>query len=404
MRTAEGEAAMDPGAFPALERLARRSRRVPFVAQLESADCGAACLAMALRYFGSAVQLDEVRARIGSGRDGVDARSILQGAEELGLRGRGLRIEVEDAGHLPAASILHWEFNHFVVLERVTAARRDHRRSRLRPPHRVDGALSQVVHRHRDRARARRGSRCRPGPQPAAPPLHAAHPGAACAAGARPRRFDRAARARARGAGAARPGRRSSGAARRSRSARARRRRPGRDAPGPAPVQPGAIPPAARAARAPGHPHEPRLSRPPGRAAVRVLPAPLRGRPDAAGLRQHSDPRAADHRDALVDPGRRAGRPLPGARLPAGPASGRPGAGARCAPDRDLPGRAPPGARAHVAGSRVAVARPVLPGPDAGRDREPQGRRRRAARGPALVEPVRGRAQRLAGARAAATR
>ncbi len=120
MGAVNGASAIDPGAFPALERLNRRSRRVPFVAQLESADCGAACLTMALRYFGRAVQLDEVRARIGSGRDGVDARSILEGAEELGLRGRGLRIEVEDARHLPAASILHWEFNHFVVLERVT--------------------------------------------------------------------------------------------------------------------------------------------------------------------------------------------------------------------------------------------------------------------------------------------
>ena len=121
MRAADdGAAALDPGGFPALDRLARRGRRVPFVAQLEAADCGAACLAMAMRYFGGAAQLDEVRARIGSGRDGVDARSIIDGAEEMGLRGRGLRIEVDDARHLPAASILHWEFNHFVVLERVT--------------------------------------------------------------------------------------------------------------------------------------------------------------------------------------------------------------------------------------------------------------------------------------------
>jgi ATP-binding cassette subfamily B protein len=113
-------APIDPGAFPALERLARRGRRVPFVAQLEAADCGAACLAMTLRYWGRAARLDEVRARIGSGRDGIDALSLLRGAEELGLRGRGLRVEVEDLRYLPPATILHWEFNHFVVFERVT--------------------------------------------------------------------------------------------------------------------------------------------------------------------------------------------------------------------------------------------------------------------------------------------
>ncbi|HWM85130.1 MAG TPA: peptidase domain-containing ABC transporter [Kofleriaceae bacterium] len=113
-------ATIDPGAYPALERLRWRHRRVPFVAQLEAADCGAACLAMALRYFGREAHLHAVRERIGSGRDGVDALAILGGAEELGLRGRGLRIEVEDARHLPPASILHWEFNHFVVFERMT--------------------------------------------------------------------------------------------------------------------------------------------------------------------------------------------------------------------------------------------------------------------------------------------
>ena len=113
-------AAHQPTEFPALARLARRGRRVPFVAQLEAADCGAACLTMAARHGGREVRLDEVRAVVGSGRDGVDALAIVRGAEELGLRGRGLRVEVEDLRHLPPATILHWEFDHFVVFERLT--------------------------------------------------------------------------------------------------------------------------------------------------------------------------------------------------------------------------------------------------------------------------------------------
>jgi ATP-binding cassette, subfamily B, bacterial len=79
------DSALDPAAFPALERLARRRRRVPFVAQLEAADCGAACLAMVLRYWGRPAHLHDVRARVGSGRDGVDAQSLLGAAEELGI-------------------------------------------------------------------------------------------------------------------------------------------------------------------------------------------------------------------------------------------------------------------------------------------------------------------------------
>ncbi len=118
--TPGGEPAADePVDFPALARLQRRGRRVPYVAQMEAADCGAACLSMVIRYWGKDLRLDAVRSAVGSGRDGVDMQQILRGAEELGLRGRGLRLEVEDLRHLPPATILHWEFNHFVVFERV---------------------------------------------------------------------------------------------------------------------------------------------------------------------------------------------------------------------------------------------------------------------------------------------
>jgi ATP-binding cassette, subfamily B, bacterial len=108
--------------FPALEKLARarRGRNIPFVPQLEATDCGAACLTMVLGHLGRDVHLDEVReAAGGSGRDGVDALAIVRAAEWYGLRTRGLAIDLEQLGYLPPGSILHWEFNHFVVFQRV---------------------------------------------------------------------------------------------------------------------------------------------------------------------------------------------------------------------------------------------------------------------------------------------
>src|SRR4051812_15047163 len=109
--------------FPSLEKLARerRGHKVPFVQQLEATDCGAACLAMVLGHLGRDVNLDEVReAAGGSARDGVDALSITRAAEWYGLRSRGLALDVEQLTYLPPGSILHWEFNHFVVFERVS--------------------------------------------------------------------------------------------------------------------------------------------------------------------------------------------------------------------------------------------------------------------------------------------
>ncbi len=113
-------AAVDLERFPALTRLGARRHKVPFVQQLEVADCGAACLTMVLHYHGSHLRLDDVRRQSGVTRAGLDAMAIVRTGEALGLRGRGVRAEVEDLDQLPPATILHWDFNHFVVLEKVT--------------------------------------------------------------------------------------------------------------------------------------------------------------------------------------------------------------------------------------------------------------------------------------------
>jgi len=106
--------------FPALEKLAGKRRgRIPFVQQLSAMECGAACLTMVLGYWGRGTSLDEVRDVLGPGRDGVTALGILNAAEFFGLRGRGVKADLEDLDLLDRGSILHWKFSHFVVLDRV---------------------------------------------------------------------------------------------------------------------------------------------------------------------------------------------------------------------------------------------------------------------------------------------
>ena len=95
------------------------AKRIPQIQQMELADCGAACLAMVLAYHGKHVPLDEVRDITGTGRDGVDAYNLVRAARWFGLDARGVRADLDELRHLPPGSILHWEFNHFVVLERV---------------------------------------------------------------------------------------------------------------------------------------------------------------------------------------------------------------------------------------------------------------------------------------------
>jgi ATP-binding cassette, subfamily B, bacterial len=95
--------------------------KVPFFAQMEVTECGAACLAMVLGYHGHHAGLLAVREACGVSRDGASAAAILRAARRYGLEGSGYRVELDDieAGALPV--ILHWELNHFVVATRVSA-------------------------------------------------------------------------------------------------------------------------------------------------------------------------------------------------------------------------------------------------------------------------------------------
>jgi ATP-binding cassette, subfamily B, bacterial len=103
----------------ALRKLAeRRAGKLQLIEQLTPMDCGAACLAMVLEFHGKKLPMEEVRASIGGTR-GVTARKILEAARRFGLRGRAVKLELDKFAYLPSGTILHWEMNHFVVLDAV---------------------------------------------------------------------------------------------------------------------------------------------------------------------------------------------------------------------------------------------------------------------------------------------
>ena len=94
-------------------------RKLPFVQQMEWSDCGAACLAMLLGYFQKNVPLARVREEFGLSRDGVSAKNIVEVGRRFGLVGRGVKLDIEQLSLLKRGAILHWEFRHFVVFDRL---------------------------------------------------------------------------------------------------------------------------------------------------------------------------------------------------------------------------------------------------------------------------------------------
>lgn len=91
--------------------------KVPIVMQMEALECGAASLAMILAYYGKWLPLEQVRSDCGVSRDGSSAVNILKAARFYGLTAKGYRFEpneLKENGRFPC--IIHWNFNHFVVL------------------------------------------------------------------------------------------------------------------------------------------------------------------------------------------------------------------------------------------------------------------------------------------------
>jgi len=86
--------------------------------QMSAVECGACCLAMILNYYGHATSVSEVQERCGVGRDGLSALTIVKAARQYGLRVRAVSLKKNDFRFLTSPAIAHWEFNHFVVLER----------------------------------------------------------------------------------------------------------------------------------------------------------------------------------------------------------------------------------------------------------------------------------------------
>ncbi|MCL2048804.1 MAG: NHLP family bacteriocin export ABC transporter peptidase/permease/ATPase subunit [Defluviitaleaceae bacterium] len=91
--------------------------RTPSILQMEMVECGAASLAMVLAYHKKYMPLEELRVECGVTRDGVNAVNIVKAARKLGFDAKGFRKEPAALAELKPPMIIHWNFNHFVVLE-----------------------------------------------------------------------------------------------------------------------------------------------------------------------------------------------------------------------------------------------------------------------------------------------
>ncbi|MET0241736.1 MAG: peptidase domain-containing ABC transporter [Sphingobium sp.] len=96
-----------------------RAQRVKLVRQTEVAECGLACLAMIANFHGLDIDLSTLRRRFEPSARGAALKSLLAIADALSLTPRAVKLPLDQLGNLHLPAILHWDMNHYVVVEKV---------------------------------------------------------------------------------------------------------------------------------------------------------------------------------------------------------------------------------------------------------------------------------------------
>jgi ATP-binding cassette subfamily B protein RaxB len=91
----------------------------PVILQNEAAECALACLTMVAAAHGLHTDLPTLRQRFSLSLKGATMADLATMARSLKLQARAVRAEPEQLDQLPLPAILHWDFNHFVVLVKV---------------------------------------------------------------------------------------------------------------------------------------------------------------------------------------------------------------------------------------------------------------------------------------------
>lgn len=96
-----------------------RRHRMRLIRQTEVAECGLASLAMIGNYHGLETDLGTLRRRFQLSVRGAALKSLMVMADQLGLTARAVKLPLDKLQDLHVPAILHWDMNHYVVLERV---------------------------------------------------------------------------------------------------------------------------------------------------------------------------------------------------------------------------------------------------------------------------------------------
>jgi len=94
-------------------------RKLPLLLQNEAAECGLACLGMVSGFYGHRFDMLTLRRCFATTLKGATLEQLMDMAGRLQLASRPLRLDLHELRELRLPCVLHWNLNHFVVLQAV---------------------------------------------------------------------------------------------------------------------------------------------------------------------------------------------------------------------------------------------------------------------------------------------
>ena len=89
------------------------------VLQLQTSECGLACLCMIANAHGQHWHLMDLRHKFPQSLKGANLKQLIDHSLVLGFNARPVRLELEELQQLRMPCILHWDLSHFVVLQKI---------------------------------------------------------------------------------------------------------------------------------------------------------------------------------------------------------------------------------------------------------------------------------------------
>jgi len=89
----------------------------PHEFQMDTKDCGPACLKIIAKYYGKYYSLQYLRDLCGITREGVSFLDISYAAEKIGLRSLSVKAGLNDLiNKVLLPCVIHWNNDHFIVV------------------------------------------------------------------------------------------------------------------------------------------------------------------------------------------------------------------------------------------------------------------------------------------------